>query len=169
MTMHSYQFSDLAPDYLRAGAGFLLTGGPLLLVNPASVMVYILGGLAALFAIFGIRTGLRQVSKIHATPEDVRNVGPLGAVIPWSGLDMLELKYFSTQRNRKDGWMQLKLRGVGKVITVDSNISDFEQLATLCAAQAIDRDIALDEYSRANLQSLGITLGSGAVSPEPKD
>jgi len=169
MSVHSYQFSDLVPDYLRAGAGFLLTGGPLLLVNPASVMVYVLGGLAALFAVFGIRTGLRQASRIQATAEDVRNVGPLGAVIPWSGLDMLELKYFSTQRNRKDGWMQLKLRGAGKIITVDSNISDFDKLAALCAAHAIDRDLALDEYSRSNLQSLGIALGSGDAPPGPKD
>ena len=169
MSVHSYQFSDLAPDYLRAGAGFLLTGGPLLLVNPASVMVYVLGGLAALFAVFGIRTGLRQVSRIQATAEDVRNVGPLGAVIPWSGLDMLELKYFSTQRSRKDGWMQLKLRGVGKVITIDSNISDFDKLAALCAAQAINREVALDDNSRANLQSLGIDLGSDVAPSEPRD
>ena len=82
---------------------------------------------------------------------------------------MVELKYFSTQRSRKEGWMQLKLRGAGKVIAIDSNISDFDKLAALCAAQAINREVALDDHSRVNLQSLGIKLGSDAAPSESMD
>ena len=79
MSLHSYPRSALVGDYIRAGAGFALTAGPLIWVKPASMMVYILGGLAILFAIFGIRTYVRQATRLELAAEGIRTIGPFGS------------------------------------------------------------------------------------------
>ena len=158
MSLHNYPRSALVPDYIRAGIGVALTAGPLLLVKPATVMVYILGCLAALFLVFGFRTYLRQAAWLEVAAEGVRAVGLFGAAIPWQELRNVELRFFSTQRSRRDGWMQLKIRGAGKVIRVDSTISEFPSIARTAAMRALERGVELDEHTRANFQSLGVEL-----------
>ena len=158
MSLHNYPRAALVPDYIRAGVGFALTAGPLLLVKPSSVMVYILGCLAALFLVFGLRTYLRQATWLEVAAEGVRAVGPFGAAIPWEELRHVELRFFSTQRSRQDGWMQLRIRGAGKVIRVDSTISEFPSIARTAAFRALERGVELDEHTRANFQSLGVDL-----------
>ncbi len=165
MSLHSYPRSALVGDYIRAGAGFALTAGPLIWVKPASVMVYILGGLAILFAMFGFRTYVRQATRLELAAEGIRTIGPFGASLPWDALRQVELRFFSTQRSRRDGWMQLKLKGTGKSIRVDSSISEFSDIAETVVRQALDRDVVLDEHTRTNFQSLGVELPND--DPEP--
>lgn len=165
MSLHAYPRSALVGDYIRAGIGFLLTAGPLLWVKPLSVMVYILGCLAILFAIFGIRTYLRQASRLELAAEGARFIGPFGLVIPWAELRQVEMRYFSTQRGRRDGWMQLKLKGAGKPIRVDSSISEFSEVAQTVAHQAVSRELRLDEHTQVNLRSLGVELPDDKSEP----
>ncbi len=165
MSLHAYPRSALVGDYVRAGVGFVLTAGPLLWVKPASVMVYILGCLAMLFAIFGFRTYLRQATRLGLTAEDIRSIGPFGTTIRWDELRHVELRFFSTQRSRREGWMQLKMKGAGKRIQIDSTISAFSEIAHTVVRHALDRGVPLDEYTRVNFQSLGVELPDG--DPEP--
>lgn len=158
MSTHTYSPGKLIPEYFRSGVGVLLTGGPLLLAEPSAVVFYPLGGLALLFAVYGLRTALRQASRLEVSGEGVRNLGPFGAEIRWNDLDRLELRFFSTQRSRRDGWMQLKLKGAGRAIKADSTVSEFSELARVCALTALSRGVALDEHSRTNYQALGIDL-----------
>ncbi len=158
MSTHTYSRNALIPEYLRSGIGVLLTGGPLLLAEPSAAVFFPLGGLALLFAGYGLRTALRQASRLEVSTEGVRDLGPLGAAIRWDDLDRLELRFFSTQRSRRDGWMQLKLKGAGRAIKVDSTVSAFNELARVCALTALSRGVALDEHSRTNYRALGIEL-----------
>lgn len=164
MSHHHYPPSALIPDYLRAGAGLLLSGGPLLLADPSSLMVYVLVGLAALFSLYGLRTLVRQMWRLEVTENGVTTAGPFGGSVRWDELSALQLSYFSTRRDRSDGWMQLKLRGADGNLRIESTLSDFDAVVARAASAAGRRDLALNESTRANLATLGI--GMGATYPE---
>ncbi|MCG8689900.1 MAG: hypothetical protein MI806_01705 [Minwuiales bacterium] len=166
MSVHYYDPKALTGDYVRAGIGFALTAGPLLFVDLNSIMVYLLGGLALLFAVFGVRTAQRQVTKLELADEGVRSVGPAGTAIRWDELERVELRFFSTQRARREGWMQLKLKGGGRVIRVDSTISDFTNIARVAAMKAIAAGIPLDRYSVSNFQALNVDLPEDVANAE---
>lgn len=160
MSDHRYPRAALTTDYLRSGAGFLLTGGPLLLAKPSTPMVYILGGLAILFVFFGLRTALRQMTRFEMTDTRLSAAGPLGATIHWKSLERVQLRYFSTRRDRSDGWMQLKLRSGTGSIRLDSEVSDFVAIAARAVHEAEHLGLLLSETTRANLSTLGLTYAA---------
>ncbi len=156
MSDHRYPPAALTTDYLRSAAGFILTGGPLLLAKPSAPMVYILGGLAILFVLFGLRTALRQMTRFEMTDSRLSAAGPLGATIHWESLERVQLRYFSTRRDRSEGWMQLKLTGGAGSIRLDSEVSDFAAIAARAVQEAEHRGLPLSETTRANLSTLGL-------------
>jgi hypothetical protein len=143
------------PDYLRASAGFILSGGPLLLADPSPVMLYVLGSLAALFLLYGVRTFVRQMWRFEVTDKGVSAAGPFGVSIRWDELSAIQLRYFSTRRDRSDGWMQLKLRSAGGTLRLESALTDFALVAERAAREAERRGLTLGESTRANLATLG--------------
>ncbi|MCH7929408.1 MAG: hypothetical protein IIA01_02755 [Proteobacteria bacterium] len=154
--LHRYPPRTLVADYARAGLGMALTLGPLAFFNAETVMVYILGGLGALFGAFGLRTFLRHMTHVEISPGEIRMRGPVGRGLRWQGLDELTLKYYTTQRDKHGGWMELKLKGDGCVLTIDSSIEGFADIAgeALAAARAIR--LPLGDDTRANLAALGL-------------
>ncbi len=144
------------PDYLRAGFGVATTGGLLLFVTPASVMLWLLAGFAVLFLVFGLQTARRQMTAYELGASGLRVLSPLGAVIKWEELRSVELRYYSTRKDRSNGWMQLILHGGGRAIRIDSSVTGFAELAQAAAAAAHDRHLPLSAASRSNLASLGI-------------
>jgi hypothetical protein len=169
MIRYRYDFASLLPDYVRAVTGVTLTGGPVLFADVASVMLYILGGLAALFLTFGLRTTLRQVSCVELSANGIRVVGPFGAKISWEDLRGVDVRYFSTKRDRSDGWLQLNLRGDRRTISVDSSIGEFAGLVTRAAQAAEVHGVRLDAASRTNLGAHGIMLASAAAPARAAD
>ncbi len=135
----------------------MLTAGPLLLVHPASVMVYVFGGLAALFGAFGIRTIWRQATHIRADDRGIEQTGPFGVAFDWEELREIRLRYFSTRRDRANGWMQLSLKADGGRLRIDSGIEDFLTLARLAATKAVAAGIEPDAATIANFEQLGFT------------
>src|SRR5260370_15008004 len=109
MTRHAYPLSALFGDYLRAAAGFFPTIAVLAIEPVGIVGTTMLGGFAALFAVFGIRTALRHCMFIEVTEAALQSSGLLQASISWSKLDRMKLSYYSTRRDGRGGWMQLKL------------------------------------------------------------
>ncbi len=162
MSDHHYPPDSLIPDYLRSGAGLVVTGGPLLLVNPSSIMIYVLAGLAALFLLFGARTAVRHMTRFELTDNGLRAAGPFGARVPWGELEGLELRYYSTRRDRSRGWLQLKLAAAKGRLRLDSDITDFAVIAARAAREAAWRGVELSESTRANLTMLGV-----GVEPPP--
>ncbi len=156
MTCHAYPNSAMISDYMRALAGFVPATTILAISSVGLVAGSILAGFAALFALFGLRTAVRHATKIEATESGVSASGPLPVTIRWTDLERIKLAYYSTRRDRRDGWMQLELRGRGRSIRLDSRIEGFNQLAERAALAATAAGVELSAATAANLDALGI-------------
>ena len=156
MSVHRYPTAALVADYGRAGVGFALTAGPLALADPAPVFFWCLAGLAAIFAAFAGRTALRQLTRYELAPDALAAVGPLPRRIAWDQLQDLRLRYFSTKRDRKEGWLQLDLKAANGRIRLDSTLDDFHLVVRRAAEAAASRGLSLGETTRGNLVGLGV-------------
>jgi hypothetical protein len=160
MTSYRYDTSSLAADYARSGAGFAVAGGLLIAVDPLPAIGVVLAAATALFLAYGLRTGLRHVTEIEVDAQGIRTRGPLGGVfdrsVSWDTLKDMKLSYFSTQRDRKSGWMQLRVRGDGGVVRCDSGVEDFAHIVEYACRAARARQIGLDPTTVANLKSIGL-------------
>jgi hypothetical protein len=155
-TYLAYPGSAMLGDYLRAAAGLVPSGLILATVSVGSVAVVVLGGFAAIFGAFAVRTALRHGTRIEVGDSGVRAVGLRRVEIGWSELDRMKLAYYSTRRDRKSGWMQLKL-GAGRArLALDSRLDGFDQVVRRASAAAASRDLELTEATVANLGALGI-------------
>jgi hypothetical protein len=155
-TRHIYPASAMVGDYLRAAAGLVPAAILLTTVPVGEVAATVLGGFAAVFGLFGLRTVVRHGTGIEMTDTELRAYGIRPRTIPWAGLDRMKLAYYSTRRDRKSGWMQLEL-GAGAVrVSLDSRIAGFDQLVRHAAAAAARRGVVLSEATAANLDALGI-------------
>ena len=158
MTRHAYSPSALFGDYLRAAAGFFPTIAVLAIEPVGIVGGAMLGGFAALFAVFGIRTALRQYTSIEVSAAAVQSLGLLQCSISWSELERMKLSYYSTRRDGRSGWMQLKLGAGRSTLRIDSRVEGFSELVRASAKAAEMRGLSLDPATSANLQALGIEL-----------
>jgi hypothetical protein len=164
MTRHSYPPSALFGDYLRAAAGFFLTIA-IFAIGPVGIVeATMLGGFAALFAVFGVRTALRHCTRLEATEEGLRAPSWLSASISWSELDRMKLAYYSTRRDGREGWMQLELRAGWSTLRIDSRIEGFVNLVRVSAEAAEMRGLSLDPATLLNLQALRIEQPVAIVS-----
>jgi len=156
MASYRYPWRALASDHLRGGLGVAATLGPLAFVHPAPALAWILAGLAALFLVYSARTVCRQLTTIELDETGIRASGPLGAGVRWDELRSMRLDYYSTRRDREGGWMQLKLRGAGRAMRIDSEIEHFAELVRAAAGEARRHGHQLDQDSRDNLKMLGL-------------
>jgi hypothetical protein len=156
MTDHAYPNSAMVSDYLRAAAGFVPAAAIFAMPAAGAATTGVAAGFAALFLLFGMRTALRHATHIVADGHGIAAAGPLAATIPWAGLDRMKLAYYSTRRDRRDGWMQMELRAGGSRLRFDSRIDGFEALAARAAHAAVARGLELDVATIANLEALGI-------------
>lgn len=162
MSEHRYPTDALLGDYVRAGAGLLLAGAPLVLV-PLNIYVEgVLGVLAALFACFGALTALRHARRIEVGEEGIAARGPFPVRLTWEALDGVNLRYFATRRDGSKGWMELKLRGAGHRLLLDSRIDGFNDIAQRTARVAAQRHLPLTPATTANFAALGISMAPNA-------
>ena len=155
MSWHRYPTAALARDYLRATSGLILTAMPIMFAQPIPIIQYVLGAIATLFAFFGIRTLLRQLTRVELTDSGIRTAGPLGTAIAWDELTSVELRYYSTRRDQQRGWLQLKLRSVHRRLAFDSTLSDFISVARRAITEAQSRGHALGPATLSNLEMIG--------------
>src|ERR1700719_3651456 len=99
MPRHAYPRSAVYGDYLRAAVGFFPTIAVLAIVPVGIVGGIMVGGLAALFAVFGIRAALRHCTSIEVTEAALQSSGLLQTSIWWNKLDQMKLSYYSTRRD----------------------------------------------------------------------
>jgi hypothetical protein len=151
-----YQRGALYADYARAAAGFALTAGPLLFVDPNAVIVVILGGFALLFALFGARSAARHVMTVEITEQGLATTGPRAVGFGWSELDQFQLKYYSTRRDRTSGWMELQLGAGKRRLKLDSTLEGFPDLVKRGAEAARANALDLDPWTIENLNGLGL-------------
>ena len=160
MTYYAYPTSAMIGDYVRAAAGVVPTAAMLATLPPGGIGTVVLGGFAALFAGFGVRTIIRHRTRLEATGSALRATGLRRASIVWEELDGMNLAYYSTRRDRKEGWMQLDLRSGRSRIRLDSRITGFAELVGISARAAEARGLALNAATAANLAALGVRSGT---------
>jgi hypothetical protein len=160
-----YPRQTLLADYGRAMAGVLLCGAPLALldVNRWLALILLLGLL--LFAVFLARTALRHHTRYVLGPDTLCADGPAGTLVEWDRLDRLKLSYFSTKRDRSDGWMQLSVGSAGgRVVKLDSSLDGFHDVVERAARAAEMTGLPLSETTRANLKAMGISVANQSAA-----
>ena len=144
-------------------------GLPLVLLDLHIVVAVVFACLAAMFAIHLLRTLQRQITVIESGNDGIVARGPLGTALRWDQLSGMRLKYFSTRRDRQQGWMNLTLRAGGRKLTLESSLSGFDGIAERSAAVARANGVALDETTLNNLSALGIDPGQADGAEEGTD
>jgi hypothetical protein len=160
MTCYAYPTSAMFGDYLRAAAGFLPSAAILTTMPVGGVAATVLSGFGAIFAVFGVRTLMRHGTRFDLTESALRASGLRRTSIAWAELDRMTLAYYSTRRDRRDGWMQLELRSGRKKVRLDSRIEGFSELVGKSASAAKSRGLPLNAATLANLAALGVSLHS---------
>lgn len=155
---HIYPMDKMLGEYARAALGLGLTAIPVIFADAGAIVRIIFLSMALLFLIYGIRTAIRHRSTIEIDETGIAATGFFGRRIAWQDVKDLKLKYFATRRDRKGGWMQLSLGDGKRNLKVESQITDFEKLVETACRQAGQHGITLDDATRTNLQSIGITL-----------
>lgn len=163
MTHLYYPLARLWPDYLRAGAGLAICMGLLLFTAPQSVIFALLVGLSLLFAWLGAATAWRQQIEIQLDASGVVRRSPLAerlglrrwgvgrnVVLAWPSIKAVTLRYYSTRRDRSEGWLQLVIEAEGGTLRVDSNLTGFPYLVERAFAAAERNGVAISENSRVN-------------------
>jgi len=154
-----YPRQTLWADYIRAGTGALLCGLPLIVIEVNRWVALILGAGFVLFALFFARTALRQHTRYVLGPDTLCADGPAGSLVEWSRLDRIKLSYFSTKRDRSDGWMQLTVGSAGgRTVKVDSALDGFYDIVERAARAAEAGRLELSQATRVNLHSMGISV-----------
>ena len=81
------------------------------------------------------------------------------AAIDIARLDRMKLSYFSTKRDRSDGWMQLAIGSAGgRTVKVDSALDGFYDIVERAARAAAASGLELSHATRVNLRSMGISV-----------
>ncbi len=112
---YRYPGTALRGDYIRAGAGIAICALPLIYAPPLGGVFVVFGGLIAMFAIYGLRAWARQMTVVDVTETVVSAAGPRiisgrlasRVTLAWDELSAVKLSYYSTKRERTDGWMNL--------------------------------------------------------------
>ncbi len=154
-----YPRQTLWADYIRATAGVVLCGAPLVALDVNRWMAMLLAAGFLLFIVFLARTALRQRTRYVLAADTLCADGPAGTLVEWNRLDRLKLSYYSTKRDRSDGWMQLAVGSAGgRTIKIDSALDGFYDIVERAAAAAEANKVELGTATRANLKSMGIAV-----------
>lgn len=160
MTVHRYQSNRLIGDYLRGGCGLAGSVAAWLLLPSVPQVHVLMAGLTLLFLLFTIRTVWRQVVRIEVSDQTFTLTSPRSGFlkqgpVAWRDLVSVKLRYYSTRRNRKNGWFTMHLAGPTARIAFDSDLDGFEDMARRAALAVRDNDIEIDDTTRANFSALG--------------
>ncbi|WP_225889821.1 hypothetical protein [Indioceanicola profundi] len=166
-----YPAAALRADWLRAGAGLALTLFPFLLAHPHPLIAVPLLAAAFLFVLFAARTGQRQLTRVEVDEEGLMLHAPLGAAIRWREMQSVDLRYYSTRRDRTGGWMHLVVKGrtpAGKPrrIGLESTLDGFEAVAEMVARAAEANGLRLSAATQENFASLGFPVAEPPAQQE---
>jgi hypothetical protein len=172
MTRLRYPIESLRGDYLRAAIGLALTTAPILAIPTRSPGMYVLAGAAGLFALFAVRTWLRQRSSVALDDRGISIFRPSQVTFAWVDIRSVKLSYFSTRSDRTGGWMQLTLKGTDprrgpglRTIRVDSALEGFADVVRAAARAAEINRLSISPTTRANFGALGLDVHERPATP----
>lgn len=164
MNTHRYPPTALRADYFRGGCGLAMTGLPLLMLPMHVVVAALFGAAALLFGTFLAGTVKRHLTVIEADAEGIISQGPAGTAIRWADLSTMRLNYYSTRRDKENGWMTLVLKGKGHRMTLESSLTEFESVVEQAHRAADDNGVDLSPATLENLMVLGILRPTTSLS-----
>ena len=160
MNVLRYPPKSLIGDHIRAAIGLAFTLTPAIALGEWTGAHWILVPLAALFAGFGFRTWRRGRQTVAWDATGVSLSGPGAARLAWDEMRDFRLAFYSTNRDRTGGWMQLKLASTAGRVRADSSGENFAGLVAAAHAAARARGLVFDPATAENLQAMGIDAGS---------
>lgn len=164
MTVYRYPFRAIRADYLCAGTGLGLCAVPLA-VGTMTIVTAVLVPAAVLFAAYGLRTAIRQSTRVTVSDDGIGLSGvPRPVNLTWGGVESLALGHFSAWREGMGGWMQLRLTGPAGTIRVESTLDGFHDIVRRAVAGAAINGLSLDPATTSNLGILGIEAPLGGAS-----
>jgi hypothetical protein len=161
----SYPSNAMLKDYGQAAAGAVIFGIPLAYAHENIYAVVILGAIVLMFLSFGWSTWRRHGTVIAVTDEGIWSEGAYRAALRWNEITRVDLRYFSTKRERGrggpatdegSGWMQLRLDGAGGTIKIDSTVHDFRDLAVRVVRAIEDHRLTMTESAQVNFAAMGL-------------
>ena len=163
-----YPPGTLVGDYLRTAFG-VGVGASVLAVNPVGWALGLsVGGLTLLFAGFGARTVLRQLTRVEVRTGGLSQRALATRELAWEEVTAVRLRYYGSKRERKaeGGFYQLKLRAPGAQLVFESSLTGFDYLVWRAGAAARANALALDTATIVNMQAFGIDA-DGDLAPPP--
>ncbi len=156
--IHRWPPGALMGDLIRGGVA---TGVSLLLllISPiGSLAFFAVLVLVVLFGLYLASTVSRWTSIIEIDDEGLRLTGGLfGArTIRWSELRRFELRHFPLSRDRKQGWMDLKLAGPVATVSIDDKLDRFNEVLARAWEAARTAELGISDATHTNLIAAGI-------------
>lgn len=161
--IHRWPARALSGDVIRGAVALGAALFLLLLVPVASSVFFVALALSVVFGLYLAGTLSRLRSTIEIDEQGVRlSGGLLGAKsIKWTELRRFELRYFSLRRDRKEGWMDLKLHGGRQTIAIDDRLDRFHDVLARAWEAARAAEVGVSEATHANLIAAGVIAMPG--------
>jgi hypothetical protein len=155
-----YPLGSLVWDYMRGILGLGISVVILQSIGTDTPIFWVVLGLAILFLVWLVNTALRNVSRIRFDEEGLRSTPWPKKSIAWSGLEEMALRYYSTRRKRKDGWMTLTLKAGKDKIDIESSLPHFADIVARAAYAAKQANLPLDHVTLENMDAIGVKVES---------
>lgn len=161
MTTHRYERGAIIKDYLMGGSGLAVVGLPLAVTELGSWMLPLFTAMALLFGVYLVRTWIRSRTVIEVDDSGLRAHGVWTFDLPWKDLAEIDLRYFSTRRDKNGGWMQLKIgdgsKSLSRRLSIESSLRGFPEVALLAGEAAERNELTMSETTIDNLRALAST------------
>ncbi len=153
-----YPVSSLVYDYLRGILGLGVSAVILQSIGLETPIFWVIAGLAVLFLVWLANTALRHASRIRFDEDGLQIMPWPKKRIAWSGLEEMALRYYSTRRKRKDGWMTLTLKSGKTKIDIESTLPHFADIVARAAYAAKQANVLVDQITLDNMDAIGVKV-----------
>jgi hypothetical protein len=153
-----YPLGSLVYDYLRGILGLGISAVIIQSIGIDTPIFWVILGLGVLFLVWLAHTAMRHVNRIRFDEEGLRSAPWPKKTIPWSGLEEMALRYYSTRRKRKDGWMTLTLKAGKDKIDIESTLPHFADIVARAAYAAKLANLQLDQVTLDNMDAIGVKV-----------
>ena len=153
-----YPLASLVYDYMRGILGLGISVVIIQTIGLDTPIFWVILGLAVLFLVWLGNTALRHASRIRFDEEGLTSMPWPKKVIVWNGLEEMALRYYSTKRKRKDGWMTLTLKAGKEKIDIESTLPHFADIVARAAYAAKQVNLPLDQVTLDNMDAIGVKV-----------
>ncbi len=108
----------------------------------------------AVFLAYGVIAVRRSKDVLVLSDTSIVVNGWRRRIIEFDQMTVVRLAYYSTRRDGEKGWMELTVKAGGQRLMIESEIDDFNRIATAIYDAAINNTITLSPVSQRNFAVL---------------